>query len=204
VSVDISEDSLARAAVLLREHGILNVELRTADVYNLPFDEKSFDHVFASFLLEHIGEPVRALAVMRTMLRPGGSITVIEGDHGSAFFYPHSSAAQKAITCQIDIQAASGGNAEIGRELYPLLKAAGYSDVHVSPRMVYVDSSRQGLVEGFTLNTFTAMIEGVRCEAITRNLASAAEFDEGIRGLERAAGSDGVFCYTFFKGSGIS
>jgi hypothetical protein len=27
-------------------------------------------------------------------------------------------------------------------------------------------------------------------------------FDEGIRDLRRTAGVDGVFCYTFFKGTG--
>jgi len=42
----------------------------------------------------------------------------------------------------------------IGRELYPLLRAAGFSSIHVSPRMVYVDSGKPDLVEGFTKNTF--------------------------------------------------
>ena len=38
---------------------------------------------------------------------------------------------------------------------------AGYRDVRVSPRMVYVDASRPDLVDGFTRKTFTAMVEGV-------------------------------------------
>jgi hypothetical protein len=43
-----------------------------------------------------------------------------------------------------------------------LLREAGFGEIHVSPRMVYVDSSRPGLVDGFTKKTFTAMIEGIR------------------------------------------
>ncbi len=54
-----------------------------------------------------------------------------------------------------------GGNALIGRQLHPILRASGFRDVSVSPRTVYVDSGRPGLVEGFTKNTFTAMVEGV-------------------------------------------
>ena len=87
----------------------------------------------------------------------------------------------------------------IGRELHPLLCEAGYGSVRVSPRMVYVDSSRPALVEGFTKKTFTAMIEGVRQPAIEAGLTDARAFDEGIADLYRTAGPGGVFCYTFFK-----
>jgi hypothetical protein len=139
------------------------------------------------------------LQTLKTLLRPGGTITVIEGDHGSAYFHPDSEAAQKAIRCQVDLQRRDGGNAMIGRALYPLLHQAGYSSIQVSPRMVYVDASRPELVEGFTKKTFTAMIEGVRESAIKAGLVEPHTFDEGIKDLYRTAESDGVFCYTFFK-----
>jgi hypothetical protein len=70
--------------------------------------------------------------------------------------------------------------------------------------MVYVDSSKPRLVEGFTKRTFTAMVEGVRERAITGGLASEADFDRGITDLYRTAEVDGVFCYTFFKAVGIN
>jgi hypothetical protein len=69
--------------------------------------------------------------------------------------------------------------------------------------MVYVDPSRPQLVEGFTRNTFTAMIEGVRQAAIEAGLIDKKTFDEGIRGLYRTTESDGVFCYTFFRATAI-
>ena len=91
----------------------------------------------------------------------------------------------------------------IGRELYPLLLSAGFKEVHVSPRMVYVDFSKPQLVEGFTKKTFTAMIEGVREQAIKEGIIEKQIFDQGIRDLYRTAEYDGVFCYTFFKATGI-
>jgi len=90
----------------------------------------------------------------------------------------------------------------IGRQLYPLLCSAGYHSVRVSPRMVYVDSSKPGLVEGFTKKTFTAMIEGIRESAIGAGLLEQRVFQEGVRDLYRMTESDGVFCYTFFKAIG--
>lgn len=198
-SVDISATSLAEAKRKVDEAGVTNVEFLQADLFDLPFAPESFDHVFVCFVLEHVARPVDALGVLRGLLKPGGTITVIEGDHGSAYFHPDSAAAQAAIDCLVDAQAASGGNALIGRELYPLLIAAGLAGVHVTPRMVYVDASRPGLVDGFTRKTFTAMIEGVRESAIGARLTTAEAFDAGIRDLYRTAEDDGVFCYTFFK-----
>jgi hypothetical protein len=65
--------------------------------------------------------------------------------------------------------------------------------------MVYVDSSRPQLVEGFTKNTFTAMVEGVRERALAAGLIDEEIWKKGIRDLYRTAEADGTFCYTFFK-----
>ena len=92
----------------------------------------------------------------------------------------------------------------IGRALYPLLSEAGFGQVRVSPRMVYVDSSKPGMVEGFTKNTFTAMIEGIRKPSLDAGIISAADFDRGISDLYRTAEADGVFCYTFFKSVAVN
>jgi hypothetical protein len=79
---------------------------------------------------------------------------------------------------------------------------AGFDEVSISPRMVYVDSSRPDLVDGFTRKTFTAMIEGVRESAIAAGLSEPGSFEAGVRDLHRTTEADGVFCYTFFKGVG--
>lgn len=201
-SVDISADSLAEAGRRTDAAGITNVQFQRGDVFALPFEPQSFDHLFICFLLEHLARPVEALVVLQRLIKPGGTVTVIEGDHGSTYFHPDSVAAQRAVQCQVDLQRAVGGDANIGRRVFPLMVNAGVDDVHVSPRMVYVDSSRPDLVDGFTLKTFTAMIEGVRERALAAGLTDAAAFDAGIRDLRRTAETDGVFCYTFFKGVG--
>jgi len=198
-SVDISQASVAAAEAKVRAAGFTNVRFQQADILALPFAPASFDHVFVCFVLEHLARPVDALRALTQMLTPGGTITVIEGDHGSAYFHPDSEAARRAIGCQVELQRRAGGNAMIGRQLYPLLVEAGYAGVRVSPRMVYVDSSRPSLVDGFTRKTFTAMIEGVREAALSAGLSDREAFDAGVRDLYRTAEADGVFCYTFFK-----
>ena len=198
-SIDISAASVAEAKKKIESGEFSNVCFQQDDIFNLSFEPKSFDHIFVCFVLEHLERPAEALNCLNFFLKAAGTITVIEGDHGSSYFYPDSEAAHKAIQCQVELQKRAGGNANIGRELYPLLNAVGFSSIHVSPRMVYVDSSKPRLVEGFTKNTFTAMIEGVRGSSINAGLIDEKTFDDGIRGLYRTAETDGVFCYTFFK-----
>jgi len=201
-SVDLSAESVAEARRRVEQAGLTNVEFGQADIFALPFDAESFDHMFVCFVLEHLSRPVEALTILKRLLRPGGTITVIEGDHGSAYFHPDSAAARAAIQCQVTMQRDAGGDALIGRQVYPLLVRAGFDAVRVSPRMVYVDSSRPDLVDGFTRKTFTAMIEGVREPAIASGLSDAAAFDAGVEALYRTTEEDGVFCYAFFKGVG--
>lgn len=200
-SIDISAASIDIAKATCRAAGITNVAFLQADLLSVSFEDESFDHVFLCFVLEHLPKPELALKALKRLIRPGGTITVIEGDHGSAHFHPDSVFARRAINCQVELQARSGGDANIGRRLYPLLTSSGFDTcaLRVVPRLVYVDGSRPDWIEGFTKNTFITMIEGVKDQAVSAGLMTQGDFDKGLFDLRQTATADGVFCYTFFK-----
>jgi SAM-dependent methyltransferase len=202
-SVDISEQSLAQAAAAVAERGLNNVEFARADIFALPFPEASFDHVFVCFLLEHLAEPARALAHLRRVLKPGGTLTVMEGDHGSCYFHPETPEALAAWRCLVDAQARLGGDSLIGRRLYPLLAGAGFAQVQVEPRLVYIDEGKPALVEGFVRRTIIPMVEGVRGQALELGLMEQGAWEKGIADLHRTAQAGGTFCYGFFKGLAV-
>ncbi|MEL7448439.1 MAG: class I SAM-dependent methyltransferase [Pseudomonadota bacterium] len=72
-AVDISPGMVATAAARFRTAGIAARVLQ-ASVTALPFADASFDMVIAAHVLEHLPEPVAALAEMRRVLKPGGWI----------------------------------------------------------------------------------------------------------------------------------
>lgn len=204
-AVDVSADSLAFARDRVEAVAPdARIRWRHADLFDLPFADAEFDHLFVCFVLEHLREPRRALAALRRVLRPGGTITVIEGDHGSALFHPDSADARTAIDCLVRLQAAAGGDALIGRRLEPLLTAAGFGAVRVRPRTVYADRTRPELAEGFTLDTFTTMVAGVGAEAVAAGMVTADAWRRGIADLRRTARDGGTFHYTFFRGSAVN
>ena len=204
LSVDVSPASLEQAQAMARRAGLANVRFQQADIFHLPFQDERFDHVFVCYLLEHLADPLGALIALSRVLKKGGTITVIEGDHGSCYFHPETREAVRAWNCLIEVQAALGGNSLIGRQLYPLLAQAGFGEVSVSPRMVYCDLSRPEYRDGFAGKTIAPMVEGVERQALEMGLMDPVSWRKGIEDLYRIAECpEGVFNYTFFKATAV-
>lgn len=202
-SVDISRGSLKHAESLTRSEGISNVNFQQADIMNLPFPENSFDHVFVCFVLEHLKNPGNALQSLKRVLKDGGSLTVIEGDHGSCYFYPETKEALKVWNCLVRSQKHLNGNPMIGRELHHLLVDSEFKEVEISPKIVYVDSSKPKLVDGFIKKTIIAMVEGVKDQVLEKGMVDVKTWNKGINDLYKTAKPGGTFFYNFFKGRGI-
>ena len=202
-SMDISKDSLAKAELLAREQGLTNVGFIHGDIFNPPFEDQAFDHLFLCFVLEHLDRPLPALQSLARLVKDGGTITVIEGDHGSCYFHPETNESRLAWQSLVRSQAALGGDSLIGRRLCPLLQSAGLNHVRVSPRMVYVDGNRPDLVDGFIRKTIIAMVQGVKEQALNQKYLSPEEWNKGLADLHQTAAPGGTFCYTFFKAMAV-
>jgi SAM-dependent methyltransferase len=195
--IDVSAASLEAALAATRSAGITNVTFELGDARDYPQPAQPFDAALFCFVLEHLPDPETVLRHTLTLVRPGGKLMAIEGDHGSTFFYPPSRFAWRTIQCLIDLQAARGGDALIGRRLYSLFSGLGVTGVHVDPRVVYADPSRPEWVEWFTERTYIAMVEGARELALAGGMMTEADWQAGISDLRKS--KQGSFSYTFFK-----
>jgi ubiquinone/menaquinone biosynthesis C-methylase UbiE len=76
-AVDLSPAMLAQARRRAAELGIA-VDLREMDAEHLDFPSASFDTAVATFVFCSVPEPIRGLAEMRRMVRPGGQVLLLE------------------------------------------------------------------------------------------------------------------------------
>lgn len=196
--LDIDGGQLAQAQTRLGPRAV-DVTWRQGDLLDGPFPPATFDHALVCFVLEHLSAPEAALAALRRMVRPGGAIMVIEGDHGSCRFHPETAAAFAVWDELVAAQRRIGGDPMIGRRLHGLLTAAGFTDVAVSPRMIHADAGVPALRAGFVRRIIVPMVDGVRAAAVERG-ADPRAWERGIADLLATdADGQGVFCYTFFK-----
>jgi SAM-dependent methyltransferase len=125
VGVDAAADVLAEAQNAAQERGLANVSFETGDVYHLAFPERSFDVVHAHQLLQHLSDPVAALAEMTRVCRPGGIIAARDSDYGGMIWYPESEDLTDWLTLYRRVAKAIGGEPDAGRRLLSWARAAG-------------------------------------------------------------------------------
>ncbi|MGY8770861.1 MAG: class I SAM-dependent methyltransferase [Pirellulales bacterium] len=125
--IDINADQISFAKQHLAELG-LTADLKIEDANQLPWEDESFDHIFIMWFIEHLDEPLRVLAEASRVLKPGGSISIIETDYSSYQVAPRSAdydCLNQSLCKLFDLS----GNAVIGREIGALLHQAGFSQV---------------------------------------------------------------------------
>ncbi len=78
LGIDASRAMLALARARLSRPGLTHCAVRLGDMYRLPMADASFDHVVLQMVLHYAEEPAAALAEAARVLRPGGTLVVID------------------------------------------------------------------------------------------------------------------------------
>ncbi|MEV4637421.1 methyltransferase domain-containing protein [Actinoplanes sp. NPDC049548] len=118
---------LARAEVARR--GLTTVDFVVGDVHALDFPDGSFDVVHAHQVLQHVGDPVRALREMRRVTRPGGLVAVRDSDYAAFTWYPRLPELDEWLALYEKVARGNGGEPDAGRRLLSWAHAAGFTDV---------------------------------------------------------------------------
>ncbi|MFB3819649.1 MAG: class I SAM-dependent methyltransferase [Candidatus Methylomirabilales bacterium] len=77
VGVDISTEMLRKASQRVQELGLRNVQLEVMDASNLAFDDDSFDHVIATYVISAVPDPVKTLQEMQRVCRAKGHLVIL-------------------------------------------------------------------------------------------------------------------------------
>eukprot|EP00512_Aurantiochytrium_limacinum_P003362 CAMPEP_0171501854 /NCGR_PEP_ID=MMETSP0958-20121227/9809_1 /TAXON_ID=87120 /ORGANISM="Aurantiochytrium limacinum, Strain ATCCMYA-1381" /LENGTH=280 /DNA_ID=CAMNT_0012036755 /DNA_START=227 /DNA_END=1069 /DNA_ORIENTATION=+ len=95
-ALDNAPEIVTRAQEEAKKAGVASkVEVQAGSVYELPYQDETFDVVFAHQVLQHLMDPIAALKEMRRVLKRGGFVAVRESDYSSMLVYPPYAAIDK-------------------------------------------------------------------------------------------------------------
>ena len=110
VGLDAAAGALEAARATLSERGLSEqVEVTSGDVMALPFEDASFDVVHAHQVLQHLADPVGALAEMRRVTRPGGIVAVRDAVYSAMTWFPEPAGMERWRSVYMATARANGG-----------------------------------------------------------------------------------------------
>jgi ubiquinone/menaquinone biosynthesis C-methylase UbiE len=161
IDIQAAQVEQARAAA----HGIATVRFEVADLYALPFPDASFDGAFANGVLMHLREPVRALAELRRVLRPGGIAGVRDPDLGASLCAPTTPLLEQWLAMRVQVRQHNGGDPFMSRHYRRFLLEAGFTHAEASASVESAGSREgthrhaaflKGQLQGFARTVVTA------------------------------------------------
>lgn len=78
IAIDIEPKMIERVRARAAKEGVTNIEARLADVYDLPFEDATFDLIYMIAVISEIPEPIRAMRECHRVLKPDGSLVFSE------------------------------------------------------------------------------------------------------------------------------
>ena len=127
--LDQAEEVLDQARQAATARGLTNVDFTTGDVHALDFPDESFDVVHAHQVLQHVGDPVRALREMRRVCRPGGIVAARDSDYAAFTWYPGDPDLNEWLAVYREVARRNGAEPDAGRRLLAWARQAGFADV---------------------------------------------------------------------------
>src|ERR1700761_1646526 len=104
-----------------------NLTFAVGDVYALDYPDNSFDVVHAHQVLQHLGDPVRALREMRRVARPGGLVAARDGDYGGFTWYPQLPVLDEWLALYMAVARGNGGEPNGGRDPHRGARGGGFT-----------------------------------------------------------------------------
>jgi SAM-dependent methyltransferase len=129
VGIDLDEALLVIAREMAAAQGLDNVTFTSARADEV--SDTGFDLAFSRFLLSHLRDRERVLAVMASAVRPNGRVLVEDTDWHGAFTHPRCPSYEQWIAWFREAVRLNGGDLDLGPTLPSLLRAVGLEEIGI-------------------------------------------------------------------------
>ena len=130
--VDVAATAIAEAEAHARATGVANVAFVAGDFRDAGLEPGSFDVVHAHQLLQHLREPVGALAAMARLAASDGLVAARDADYSAMTWAPDDPRIRRWHDVYLAVTRRNGADATAGRWLLRWAHAAGLADVAYS------------------------------------------------------------------------
>jgi ubiquinone/menaquinone biosynthesis C-methylase UbiE len=148
VGIDVDTQDLAEARERAAREGVANATFEAADAYALGLGDAVADAVLGHSVLEALEHPLRALAEMHRVLRPGGVVAVASVEYdGLILAGPHEELLRRFYSIREQLWIREDADPYLGRRLRGLLTESGFVDVEATTKAIPYGTTE--LVESF-------------------------------------------------------
>ncbi len=193
IGVDPAPDAVAAAETARVEAKVDNLTVTTGDVYALDHPDGAFDVVHAHQVLQHLGDPVRALREMRRVCRTDGVVAARDCVYRAMSWFPASPGIDRWLDVYCAVAQANNGEPDAGSRLRHWCREAGFSAVDATASAwCYASDEERAWWGGLWADRIATSALGER--AVELGLASRAGLDEMASAWrEWAAAPEGWF-----------
>jgi len=187
--VDVDEAKLQVARdiqVRLQECGYLDgsstITFGQGNLETLDFSDEVFDFVYVSFVYQYLKDPESVTDEFYRVLRPGGSLCIVDADDGLSLIYPEPSAAYSNMSeAFAKLQASNGGDRNVGRKLASFLDGTGFDVIAtlILPAAEYRSTSADEPGRRFLLGRFAEARKGI----VDAGIMNEGDFDKNFESL---------------------
>jgi SAM-dependent methyltransferase len=193
VGIDLSLAVVQEAAAHATAEGTGNVTFRTGDFRVLDELDGTFDVVHAHQVLQHLRDPVGALAAMGRLARPGGIVAARDSDYTSFVWTPGDPRLDRWREIYMAVSDRNGARGDAGRWLFRWALDAGLTDVAytTSTWTFATPADRAWWGDLWAERTVASSLAD---QAVEYGVATRAELDEVAAGFRDWANrNDGTF-----------
>jgi SAM-dependent methyltransferase len=193
IGVDTSRAVVDEAGAHARAAGAANTQFVVADFRDAGFAARSFDVVHAHQVLQHLRDPVGALAAMAALVRPGGLVAARDSDYSAFCWWPAEPRLDRWLDTYLAVARRNGAEPDAGRRLRHWAGAAGLSDVvYSTSTWTFAEAAdRRWWAE---LWAERSVASAFAQQAVAYEIAAPGELQEIAQGWRAwAAHADGVF-----------
>jgi SAM-dependent methyltransferase len=187
VGVDLSTAQLDIARNAAASAQLVNCQFVEASAIETGLPEASFDVVYCRLLLIHLPDPLRGLAEMRRLLKPGGLLVCEDTEVASTFTEPPS-AIDRSGQLMTLLGDRNGTDWNLGRRLYQLVLASGFTGANVNVHQAAVThGDHKRIMEWTVAETSPALIQA--------GIIAADELERVLVEMQNAAAVENLVCF---------